>query len=134
MRSVVNEALDALIALAQARCPGVKIARGALPPGPGAVCELEESAVRTTLDGSRLCDMVLAVRVRDPSLRQATRALWRIADALSAPRACPSGEGWAALGTTLKSLPRSAARSADGLWTAEAEVAARVFIEGGGSE
>ena len=115
--SAINEVVLAVIGMMNATRPFAQVTRGALPVGPGLVCEVGPSMpAETYLDRSTLVPIDITLNGKHENLRTLSDTMHKIHDALTRAAAYPSGDGWQIVEIYNQMLPSIIGREENNTW------------------
>lgn len=129
--NIVNEVMEAIIAIAQETGPFAAIRRGPLAAGRALSMELGPSGPETaflTKNTVTALDVVLNGKHED--LSALSEALERIHHSLSRAKVYPRAKGWQITDIRTTSLPRLIGRDEDNSWLMGSALTARFFYKG----
>ena len=115
--SAINEAILAVIGMMNATRPFAQVTRGALPVGPGLVCEIGPSmSSEDYLDRSTLVPLDITLNGKHPNLQTLSDAMNTIHGALTRATEYPSGAGWQIVEISNQMLPNVIGREDNNMW------------------
>ena len=117
--SVINEVVEAVIGLMNDNTLSElkMVTRGALPVGPGIVCEVGPSPIiEMYLDKSTFVPLDLTINGKHPNLKTLSDRINNIHSALTRKRTYPEGEGWQIVDIKTESLPQVIGREENNDW------------------
>ena len=129
-KSVINAAVESVIALANALKPYATMRRGALPTGNGLVCEVGPSRPDAVyLDKGQYIPVDLVINGKHSSLETLLDTMNNIHGALTMAKSYPSGTGWEITDITTYTLPEMIGREDNGQYLAASSLAVKVYWE-----
>ena len=126
--SIVEAAMDAVIAMANETATFAAVHRGALSAAQDVCCELGPSGPESTFmtkDGVIVLDVVFNAKHSD--LEAALDVLGNIHKALAKRRAYPSSAGWQMLNIQTPTFPRRIGREADNTWLTASALSVSIY-------
>lgn len=129
--SVINEAVEAVIALMNATKPFAKVTRGALPTGNGLVCEISQSLPDSLYwDKNTFIPLDITLNGKHKDLQTVSDAMNNIHSALTRATSYPSGEGWQITDISNAILPQKIGREENNEWLLASELTVKLYWRG----
>lgn len=129
--SVINEAVEAVIALMNATKPFAKVTRGALPTGNGLVCEISQSLPDSLYwDKNTFIPLDITLNGKHKNLQIVSDAMNNIHSALTRATSYPSGEGWQITDISNAILPQKIGREENNEWLLASELTVKLYWRG----
>lgn len=128
MTSAINAAVEAVIAMANATQPFARVTRGALPTGPGIVCEVGPSMPDAVhMDKRTSIPLDLTFNGKHQNLKTLSDAMNRIHEALTRATSYPSGDGWQIVDIRNAVLPQRIGREQNNDWTMASALSVEIY-------
>lgn len=131
--SVINEVIEAVIGLMNALEPFATVTRGALPTGPGIVCEAGPSAPEAVfLDKNSYIPQDITINAKHQDLQVLSAALGDIHSALTRAKNYPSDPGgrWEIVDIVNYALPEIIGREANNDWLMASSLIVKIYWKG----
>lgn len=129
--SVINEVLEATIGLMNAMEPFASVTRGALPTGPGIVCEVGPTMPEAVyLDKNSYIPLTVVLNGKHADLQTLSDAMNKIHAELTRATSYPSGEGWEIVDITNGTLPEKIGREDNNLWLMASRLDVKFYWKG----
>lgn len=129
--SVINEVVQAVIAIMNATKPFAEVTRGALPTGAGITCEVGPSEPEAVfLDKNSYVPLDITINGKHKNLQTLSDALNNIHSALTRARIYPSGEKWQIVDITNQTLPQVIGREDNNEWLMASSLSAKFYWKG----
>lgn len=129
--SAINQAVEAVIALANTLHLYAAVTRGALPTGDGIVCEIGPSRpLETFLDKEIYLPLDLTFNAKHSDLMTVSDALNAIHRELTMARAYPSGAAWEIVDITNETMPQVIGREQNNEWLMASSLAVKIHLKG----
>ena len=130
MKSVINAAVEAVIAWINTLKPFATMTRGALPTGNGLTCEVGPSRPEAVyLDKGQYIPLDLVLNGKHTSLETLMDCMNNIHGALTMAHEYPSGTGWQITDITTYTAPEYIGREDNGQWLAASSLAVKLYWE-----
>lgn len=131
--SVINEVVEAVIALMNATDPFAAVTRGALPTGVGIVCEVGPSMPPTVyMDKNTAVTMDLTLNGKHWNLKTLSDALNDIHAVLTRMTGYPYGTDWAIVDIQNGTLPSRIGREDNNEWLMASSLSVVFYMRGDG--
>lgn len=129
--SVINQVLEAVIAMMQATKPFATITRGALPTAQGITCEIGPSTVQTTyMDKNTFVPLDVTINGKHPNLMTLSDALNKIHSSLTRAREYPSAASWQITDIENLNLPQVIGREQNNDWLMASSLSVKFYWRG----
>lgn len=126
--SVVNLAVESVIALINAMGNFADMTRGALGISSGLSCEVAPSIVQEVyLDKNSFIPITLALNGKHPDLRTLTDTMNNIQDTMSRRTTYPTGNGFEVVDISTGNLPRVIGRGENNLWLVACDLVVKIY-------
>ena len=129
--SVINQVLEAVIAMANETRPFARITRGALPTGQGLTFEIGPSAPEAThMDKNSVIPLDITLNGKHPNLMTLSDAMNKIHSALTRSKEYPSAAAWEIVDITNLTLPQIIGREQNNDWLMASSISAKFYWRG----
>ena len=129
--SVINEAVEAVIYRMNRLPLFAQVTRGALPTGPGIVCEIGPSTPQEVyMDKGLYIPLDLTINAKHDNLYTLSEAMNRIHDELTRGESYPRGNEWKIVDIANYTLPQKLGRDEGGMWLMASSLSVRIYWEG----
>lgn len=129
--SVINQVLEAVIAMMQATKPFATITRGALPTAQGITCEVGPSTVQTTyMDKNTFVPLDVTINGKHPNLMTLSDALNKIHSSLTRAKEYPSAASWQITDIENLNLPQVIGREQNNDWLMASSLSVKFYWRG----
>ena len=129
--SVINQVLEAVIGLMNATTPFATVTRGALPTGPGLVCEIGPSSPEAVhMDKNTVIPLDVTMNGKHPNLMTLSDAMNKIHSALTRATSYPSATNWQILDIENANLPAKIGREENNDWLMASALSVRFYWRG----
>ena len=129
--SVINQVLEAVIAMANETRPFARITRGALPTGQGLTFEIGPSAPEAThMDKNSVIPLDITLNGKHPNLMTLSDAMNKIHSALTRAKEYPSAAAWEIVDITNLTLPQKIGREQNNDWLMASAISAKFYWRG----
>lgn len=129
--SVINQVLEAVIAMMQATNPFATITRGALPTGDGLTCEIGPSSVQTVhMDKNTYIPLDVTINGKHRNLQTLSDALNTIHSSLTRATEYPSAERWQIVDIENLNLPQVIGREGNNDWLMASALSVKFYWRG----
>lgn len=129
--SAINQAVEAVIALANTLHLYATVTRGSLPTGDGIVCEIGPSRVlETYMDKGKYIPVDLTFNAKHANSGIASDALNTVHRALTMARAYPSGADWEIVDISTETIPQMVGREQNNEWLFASALAVKIHLKG----
>ena len=129
--SVINEVVAAVIQLMNDTAPFATVTRGALPTGPGIVCEVGPTApLETYMDKNTYIPLDVTINGKHANLETLSDALNTIHSALTRAKQYPEGERWEIVDITTQTFPDIVDREQNNVWLMASALSVKFFWKG----
>ena len=129
--SVMNEVIEAVINLMNGLHLFATVTRGALPTGPGIVCEPGPSSTRETyLDKGQYIPLDVTINAKHSNLQTLSDDMARIFEELTRLRTYPSAQGWEIVDITTYTWPSVIGREDNNQWLMAGALSVRYYFMG----
>ena len=129
--SVINQVLEAVIAMANETRPFARITRGALPTGQGLTCEIGPSAPEAThMDKNSVIPLDITLNGKHPNLMTLSDAMNKIHSALTRAKEYPSAAAWEIVDISNLTLPQIIGREQNNDWLMASSISAKFYWRG----
>lgn len=126
--SVLNLAVESVMALINAMSNFATITRGALGTGNGLCCEIAPSVPETVfLDKNAYIPLTLALNGKHDNLQVLTDTMNNIMDTLTRKTSYPDGNGWEIVDITNGNLPRVIGREDNNQWLVACDIVIKIY-------
>ena len=133
MTSVINEVLEAVIALMNATHPFATVTRGALPTGQGLVCEIGPSIPETLFwDKNTFVPLDVTLNGKHRNLKTLSDAMNDIHSALTRAKTYPADTNgrWQITDILNQNLPQIIDREQNNDWVAASAITVKFYWKG----
>ena len=133
MTSVINEVLEAVIALMNATHPFATVTRGALPTGQGLVCEIGPSIPETLFwDKNTFIPLDVTINGKHRNLKTLSDAMNDIHSALTRAKTYPADANgrWQITDILNQNLPQIIDREQNNDWVAASAITVKFYWKG----
>jgi len=129
--SVMNEVVEAVINLMNGLHLFATVTRGALPTGPGIVCEPGPSSTNETyLDKGQYIPLDVTINAKQSNLQTLSDDMARIFEELTRLRTYPSAYGWEIVDITTYTWPSVIGREDNNQWLMAGALSVRYYFMG----
>ena len=129
--SVIDQVLEAVIAMMQDTNPFATISRGALPTAPGITCEIGPSTVQTThMDKNTFVPLDVTINGKHPNLMTLSDALNKIHSSLTRAKEYPSAASWQITDIENLNLPQVIGREQNNDWLMASSLSVKFYWRG----
>ena len=129
--SVINQVLEAVIGLMNATTPFATVTRGALPTGPGLVCEIGPSSPETVhMDKNTVIPLDVTLNGKHSNLMTLSDAMNKIHSALTRATSYPAATNWQILDIGNNNLPAKIGREENNDWLMASSLSVRFYWRG----
>lgn len=129
--SVINQVLEAVIALMNETMPFATVTRGALPTGNGITCEIAPSTPSVMyMDKNTVVPLDVTINGKHPNLKTLSDTLNNIHSALTRARVYPSAERWQIWDITNYTLPQIIGREQNNEWLMASSLSVKFYWRG----
>lgn len=129
--SVMNEVVEAVINLMNGLHLFATVTRGALPTGPGIVCEPGPSSTNETyLDKGQYIPLDVTINAKHSNLQTLSDDMARIFEELTRLRTYPSAHGWEIVDITTYTWPSVIGREDNNQWLMAGALSVRYYFMG----
>ena len=126
--SVLNVAVEAVIAMIDALGNFAKITRGALGIGNGLSCEISPSVEETVfMDKNRYIPLTLALNGKHSDLQVLSDTMNNIVDSLTRSKTYTDGNGFEIVDITGGNLPRIIGREENNQWLMACDLVVKIY-------
>lgn len=127
----MNEVVEAVINLMNGLHLFATVTRGALPTGPGIVCEPGPSSTNETyLDKGQYIPLDVTINAKHSNLQTLSDDMARIFEELTQRRAYPSAQGWEIVDITTYTWPSVIGREDNNQWLMAGALSVRYYFMG----
>lgn len=133
MTSAINDVLEAVIGLMNGTQPFSTVTRGALPTGPGLVCEIGPSAPETMhMDKNTVIPLDVTLNGKHGNLKTLSDAMNEIHSALTRATAYPADTNgrWQIIDITNNTLPDIIGREQNNSWLMASSLSVKFYWKG----
>ena len=129
--SVINQVLEAVIAMMQGTNPFATVTRGALPTGDGLTCEIGPTSVQEThMDKNVVIPLDVTINGKHRNLQTLSDALNSIHSSLTRARDYPSAERWQIVDIENLNLPQVIGREGNNDWLMASALSVKFYWRG----
>ena len=129
--SVIDQVLEAVIAMMQDTNPFATISRGALPTAPGITCEIGPSTVQTThMDKNTFVPLDVTLNGKHHNLMTLSDALNKIHSSLTRAKEYPSAASWQITDIENLNLPQVIGREQNNDWLMASSLSVKFYWRG----
>ena len=129
--SVINQVLEAVIAMMQGTNPFATVTRGALPTGDGLTCEIGPTSVQEThMDKNVVIPLDVTINGKHRNLQTLSDALNTIHSSLTRARDYPSAERWQIVDIENLNLPQVIGREGNNDWLMASALSVKFYWRG----
>lgn len=129
--SVINQVLEAVIALMNATQPFSTVTRGALPTGHGLTCEIGPSTPQAThMDKNTVIPLDVTLNGKHPNLMTLSDAMNKIHSALTRATEYPSATAWEIVDIQNLTLPQRIGREQNNDWLMASSLSVKFYWRG----
>ena len=129
--SVINQVVEAVIALMNATQPFSTVTRGARPTGTGITCEVGPSMpAEVYLDKNSYTPLDITINGKHPNLMTLSDAMNKIHSALTRATSYPSADRWQIVDITTVMLPQRIGREDNNDWLMASSLSVRIYQKG----
>jgi hypothetical protein len=129
--SVINQVLEAVIGMMNGTHPFGSVTRGALPTGPGLVCEIGPSTPETVhMDKNTVIPLDVTLNGKHHNLKTVSDAMNEIHSALTRAKEYPSAERWQIVDITNQTLPQRIGREQNNDWLMASALSVKFYWRG----
>lgn len=129
--SVINQVLEAVIAMMNATKPFATVTRGALPTGIGITCEISPSTPGTMyMDKNTVVPLDVTINGKHPNLMTLSDALNNIHSALTRTKVYTSTDRWQILDIANYTLPQIIGREQNNEWLMASSLSVKFYWRG----
>lgn len=129
--SVINQVLEAVIALMQATQPFATVSRGALPTAPGITCEIGPTSQQTMhMDKNTVIPLDVTLNGKHSNLMTLSDTLNNIHSVLTRAKVYPSEAKWQILDIENLTLPQVIGRAANNDWLMASALSVKFYWRG----
>ena len=126
--SVLNLAIESVIALINAMDNFATMTRGALGTANGLTCEIAPSMVSEVYyDKNSFIPLTLALNGKHKNLQTLSDTMNNIIDTMTRKTSYPSGNGWEIVDITAGNLPRMIGREDNGSWLMACDLVLKIY-------
>ena len=127
----MNEVVEAVINLMNGLHLFATVTRGALPTGPGIVCEPGPSSTSETyLDKGQYIPLDVTINAKHSNLQTLSDDMARIFEELTRLRTYPSAQGWEIVDITTYTWPSVIGREDNNQWLMAGALSVRYYFMG----
>lgn len=129
--SVINLVLEAVIWLMNATGPFATVTRGALPTGPGIVCEIGPSSAQTMhMDKNTVVPLDVTINGKHRNLQTLSDTLNNLHSVLTRAKLYPSEDTWQIVDITTQNLPQVIGRENNNDWLMASALSVKFYWRG----
>lgn len=129
--SVINEVVEAVIAMINATSPFATVTRGALPTGIGITCEVGPSSVEEVyLDKNTYTPLDIALNGKHYDLKTLSDTLNNIHSTLTRATTYPTGDRWEIVDISNYTLPQVIGREGNNEWLMASALSVKFYQKG----
>lgn len=129
--SVINQVLEAVIALMNATQPFSTVTRGALPTGQSLTCEIGPSTPQAMhMDKNTVVPLDVTLNGKHPNLMTLSDAMNKIHSALTRATEYPSATAWEIVDITNLTLPQRIGREQNNDWLMASALSVKFYWRG----
>lgn len=129
--SVINQAVEAVIALMNATEPFATVTRGALPTRAGLCAEVGPSMpAEVYLDKNSYIPLDITINGKHPNLQTLSDAMNNIHSALTRATTYPSADHWQIVDISTETLPQIIGREDNNDWLMASSLSAKIYQKG----
>ena len=129
--SVINQVLEAVIALMNATKPFSTVTRGALPTGKGLTCEIGPSSQASMhMDKNTVVPLDVTLNGKHPNLMTLSDTMNNIHSALTRAMEYPSAEKWEITDIKNRNLPQRIGREQNNDWLMASSLSVEFYWRG----
>ena len=129
--SVINQVLEAVIRMMNDTHPFGSVTRGALPTGPGLVCEIGPSSPEAVhMDKNTVIPLDVTLNGKHSNLMTLSDAMNKIHSALTRATEYPSATNWQILDIENRNLPAKIGRESNNDWLMASSLSVKFYWRG----
>lgn len=129
--SVIDQVLEAVIALMNATAPFATVTRGALPTGPGLVCEIGPSSPEAVhMDKNTVIPLDVTMNGKHSNLMILSDAMNKIHSVLTRATSYPAATDWQILDIENANLPAKIGREENNDWLMASALSVKFYWRG----
>lgn len=129
--SAMNEVVEAVIGLMNDQRLYAQVTRGALPTGPGIVCEPGPSSPSEVyLDKGQYIPLDVTINAKHTNLQTLTGDISRAFEALTRMHHYPYGQEWEIVDIAVYTMPQIIGREGNNQWLAAGSLSVRYHLTG----
>jgi len=129
--SVIDQVLEAVIGLMNATTPFANVTRGALPTGPGLVCEIGPSSPETVhMDKNTVIPLDVTMNGKHSNIMTLSDAMNKIHSSLTRATSYPSAANWQIVDIENRNLPAKIGREENNDWLMASALSVRFYWRG----
>lgn len=129
--SVINQVLEAVIGLMNATTPFATVTRGALPTGPGLVCEIGPSSPEAEyMDKNTVIPLDVTLNGKHSNLMTLSDAMNKIHSTLTRATSYPAATKWQILDIENANLPAKIGREENNDWLMASALSVKFYWRG----
>lgn len=129
--SVINEVVEAVIAMINATSPFAAVTRGALPTGIGLTCEVGPTSVEEVyLDKNTYTPLDIALNGKHHDLKTLSDTLNNIHSTLTRATTYPAGDRWEIVDISNYTLPQVIGREGNNDWLMASALSVKFYQKG----
>ena len=127
----MNEVIEAVIDLMNGLHLFATVTRGALPTGPGIVCEPGPSIPSEVyLDKGQYIPLDLTINAKHTNLRTLTDDMGRVFETLTRMTNYPHGQEWEIVDIAVYTMPQIIGREENNQWLAACALSIKYYLSG----
>lgn len=129
--SVINEVVEAVIAMINATSPFATVTRGALPTGAGITCEVGPTSIEEVyLDKNTYTPLDIALNGKHSDLKTLSNTLNNIHSTLTRATTYPTGDRWEIVDISNYTLPQVIGREGNNDWLMASALSVKYYQKG----
>jgi hypothetical protein len=129
--SVINQVLEAVIGLMNGTHPFASVTRGALPTGPGLVCEIGPSSPEAVhMDKNTVIPLDVTLNGKHHDLKILSDAMNKIHSVLTRATEYPAETAWQILDIENRNLPAKIGRESNNDWLMASALSVKFYWRG----